>query len=219
MQCSFQASARVGASVRLASVSPDFGGDSEGATPLPIPNRAVKPLSADGTWASRPWESRSPPFLSKGRPVGRPFFVLTHPYTDARMTFAPLAISTLAIVLIALAAVVALFLLLGFLGTRARDRSQAGSWEKAVRAADAAFAQAAASDRGWHRESMEAAARIALEEHRPGWRYRDLHLVLVDDRPGIEEDRAQFMAIGDDGDEAAVVLSRQGDHWSAERVG
>src|SRR5688500_13535293 len=40
-----------------------FGGDSEGATPLPIPNRAVKPLSADGTWASRPWESRSPPFL------------------------------------------------------------------------------------------------------------------------------------------------------------
>ena len=66
---------------------------------------------------------------------------------------------------------------------------------------------------------MEAAARTALEEHRPGWRYRDLHLVLVDDRPGIEEDRAEFMAIGDDGDEAAVVLSRQGDHWSAERVG
>jgi predicted exporter len=134
------------------------------------------------------------------------------------MTFAPIAISTFAIVLIAVAAVVALFLLLGFLGTRARDRSQAGSWEKAVRAADAAFAQAAAADRGWHRESMEAAARTALEEHRPGWRYRDLHLVLVDDRPGIEEDRAQFMAIGDDGDEAAVVLSRQGDHWSAERV-
>jgi len=134
------------------------------------------------------------------------------------MTFAPMAISTFAIVLIAVAAVLALFLLLGFLGTRARDRSQAGSWEKAVRAADAAFAQAAASDRGWHRESMEAAARTALEEHRPGWRYRDLHLVLVDDRPGIEEDRAQFMAIGDDGDDVAVVVARQGDHWSAERV-
>ena len=54
-------------------VSQHFGGDSEGATPLPIPNRAVKPLSADGTWASRPWESRSPPFLdSQGRPRGRP---------------------------------------------------------------------------------------------------------------------------------------------------
>ena len=129
-----------------------------------------------------------------------------------------MAISTFAIVLVAVAAVLALFLLLGFLGTRARDRSQAGSWEKAVRAADAAFAQAAATDRGWHRESMEAAARTALEEHRPGWRYRDLHLVLVDDRPGIEEDRAQFMAIGDDGDDVAVVVARQGDHWSAERV-
>jgi hypothetical protein len=134
------------------------------------------------------------------------------------MTFAPLAISTFAIVLIIVAAVIALFLLLGFLGTRARDRRQAGSWEEAVRSADAALAQAAATDRGWHREAMESAARAALEEHRPGWRYSALHLVLVDDRPGSEEDRAQFMAIGDGGDEATVVLSRQGDRWSAERV-
>ena len=37
------------------------GGYSEGETPLPIPNRAVKPLSADGTWLARAWESRSPP--------------------------------------------------------------------------------------------------------------------------------------------------------------
>ena len=37
------------------------GGYGEGETPLPIPNRAVKPLSADGTWPARAWESRSPP--------------------------------------------------------------------------------------------------------------------------------------------------------------
>src|ERR1700748_3758209 len=37
---------------------------SEWETPLPIPNRAVKPLSADGTWGATPWESRSPPVLS-----------------------------------------------------------------------------------------------------------------------------------------------------------
>ena len=54
----------------LARVSPVFGGDSEGETPLPIPNRAVKPLSADGTWASRPRESRSPPILQSPRPTG-----------------------------------------------------------------------------------------------------------------------------------------------------
>jgi hypothetical protein len=34
-----------------------------GETPLPIPNRAVKPHSADGTWLERAWESRSPPVL------------------------------------------------------------------------------------------------------------------------------------------------------------
>ena len=134
------------------------------------------------------------------------------------MSFAPLAISTFAIVLIAIAGVLALLLLLGFLGARARDRQQARSWAETVRSADAALAQAAASDRGWHREVMESAARAALEEQRPGWPYGPLHLVLVDDRPGIDEDRAHFVAVGDGGDEARVVLSRQGDRWSAERI-
>src|SRR3954451_18075566 len=43
-----------------------FGGHSEGETPLPIPNRAVKPLRADGTWPSGAGESRSPPIYSHG---------------------------------------------------------------------------------------------------------------------------------------------------------
>jgi hypothetical protein len=42
-------------------LSPVSGGFGEGETPLPIPNRAVKPLSADGTWPARAWESRTPP--------------------------------------------------------------------------------------------------------------------------------------------------------------
>src|SRR3954469_19074831 len=45
-------------------LSPLSGGYGEGETPLPIPNRAVKPLSADGTWPSRARESRTPPVLS-----------------------------------------------------------------------------------------------------------------------------------------------------------
>jgi deazaflavin-dependent oxidoreductase (nitroreductase family) len=40
------------------------GGLGEGETPLPIPNREVKPLSADGTWLARAWESRTPPVSS-----------------------------------------------------------------------------------------------------------------------------------------------------------
>lgn len=59
--CGFEGPAR-------APVSPNFGGHSEGETPLPIPNRAVKPLSADGTWPARAWESRSPPISLTSRP-------------------------------------------------------------------------------------------------------------------------------------------------------
>lgn len=134
------------------------------------------------------------------------------------MSFAPIAISTFAIVLIAIAAVIGLLLLLGFLGARARDRRQAGSWAQHVSEADSALAQARASDRGWERSAMEQAARTALEQQRPGLSYDDLHLVLVDDRPGIDEDRAHFMAVGDGGDEARVVLCREGDRWFAESV-
>jgi hypothetical protein len=126
--------------------------------------------------------------------------------------------STLAIVLIVLGAIVLIAVILGFLGTRARDRRQAPHWEDHVRAADAALAQAAASDRGWARDVMEQAARDALAEGRPDWDYGALHLILVDDRPGIEEDRAHFVAVGDGGNEARVVLSRQGDRWVAESI-
>src|SRR6185295_17007769 len=44
--------------------------------PLPIPNRAVKPLCADGTWGATPWESRSPPVLLQRPPFGAVFFML-----------------------------------------------------------------------------------------------------------------------------------------------
>src|SRR5882757_8382341 len=47
------------------------GGFGEGETPLPIPNRAVKPLSADGTWPSRAWESRTPPVYLRRAASGR----------------------------------------------------------------------------------------------------------------------------------------------------
>ena len=129
----------------------------------------------------------------------------------------PLAISTLGIVLIAVGVIVLIVFVLGLLGAQARDRRVAPHWEEHVHAADQALEQARAADRGWHREAMEQAAREALEESRPGWRYRDLHLVLVDDQPGAQEDRAQFVAMGDDG-EVRVVLGRHHDRWIAEQV-
>src|SRR6185312_3967624 len=126
--------------------------------------------------------------------------------------------STLAIILIVLGVIVLIAVVLGFLGVQRRDRMRAGGWEESVRAADAALADAAATDRGWQREVMEQAARAALTEMRPDWAPRDLLLVLVDDKPGIDEDRAHFVAVNEGGDEARVILARQGDLWVAERV-
>jgi hypothetical protein len=62
------------------SVPHAFGGHSEGETPLPIPNRAVKPLCADGTWWATAWESRSPPALvARPAPVAGLFLSLDPP--------------------------------------------------------------------------------------------------------------------------------------------
>src|ERR1700754_4797744 len=62
MLCGFEGPhARRFAAGRSRKISGGFG---VGETPLPIPNRAVKPHSADGTWLARAWESRSPPVLS-----------------------------------------------------------------------------------------------------------------------------------------------------------
>src|SRR5262245_17070374 len=108
--------------------------------------------------------------------------------------------SVLAIVLIIVGVTILFALFLGFLGVRARDRRLAGHWQADVRAADAALAQAAVTDRGWQRETMELAVRAALSEGRPDWSYDVLHLILVDDRPGIEEDRAHFVAVAEGGD-------------------
>lgn len=128
-----------------------------------------------------------------------------------------IALSTIGIILIVLGALVILFFIAGLLGARARDRRQAGSYAEHVANADSALEQARASDRGWHREAMEGAARTAISEAKGDWNFTDLHLVLVDDRPGIEEDRAHFVAVGADG-ECRVTLAREGDRWVAERI-
>ena len=126
--------------------------------------------------------------------------------------------STLAIILIVIGAIVLVFLVLGVLGARARDRRLAVTWMRHVAEADAALEQARAEDKGWDREAMSIAARAALAESRPGWTFDELLLVLVDDRPGVEEDRAHFVAIHGNDEETRVVLARQGDRWVAERI-
>ncbi len=126
-------------------------------------------------------------------------------------------VSTTVLIIIIVFVVVDLFVLGGYLATRKRDRLQASHFDADVAAADQALELARADDRGWDQALLEAAARRALEAERPGESFEHLMLVLVDDQPGKDEDKAHFMAIGD-GSGARVVLARQGDHWSLDRV-
>jgi hypothetical protein len=144
---------------------------------------------------------------------------LLGPSVGAALCFArlPAAMSALAIVLICVVAVAIALFAGGLLAARRRAARQTAEFERNVAAADNALEQARAADRGWDREVMEQAARRALEQQRPAFEVEELHLVLVDDRPGKEEDRAHFVARGG-GDEARVLLARTGDHWGAERV-
>ena len=123
----------------------------------------------------------------------------------------------LAIVLIVVVVVAGLLLVGGLAATRRRAAAGAQDYSRRVAAADQALEQARAADRGWDRAVLDDAARAALAAAHPDFSYDHLHLVLVDDRPGIAEDRAQFAAVGDDG-EARVVLVRGVDGWAAERV-
>jgi hypothetical protein len=125
--------------------------------------------------------------------------------------------SALVIVLIVLAVLILLVFVGGLVRARRRDRAQASTYAQHVAAADQALEAARAADRGWDRAVMEEACRRALRDRHPDFSYEELHLVLVDDQPGTDEDRAHFVATGPDG-EARVVLARTGDHWGAEDV-
>jgi uncharacterized protein (UPF0262 family) len=124
--------------------------------------------------------------------------------------------SVLAIVLIVAAAVILLVLVGGTVAARRRARAGEGMFDESLAAADRALEEARAEDKGWDRDLLEEAARQAVAEARPGSSY-ELHLVLVDDRPGVTEDRAQFLAV--EGDERIrVTLARRDEGWVPERI-
>ena len=118
------------------------------------------------------------------------------------------------IVLIVIAVVLVLLFVGGYVATRRRNKDWSEHVAQAERALEAAFA----ADKGWDRDLLHGAARDALGSHKPGWEYTDVHLVMVEDKPGVEQDRAQLVAVGEDG-EARVVLARGADGgWRVESV-
>lgn len=123
--------------------------------------------------------------------------------------------SVLAIVLIVVGALVALLFVGGYIARRRHDKELAPDYLRHIAEADNALEQARAEDRGWDRGEMETLARQALEASHPDTSFERLHLVLVDDQPGVHEDRAQFE--GWDGQRSIrVVLTRSDAGWAAD---
>src|SRR5918912_1618288 len=124
--------------------------------------------------------------------------------------------STVAVIVIVVAAILLLFFVGGLLA--ARRRVKAPGLEDAIRAADRALEEARATDRGWDRDHMTRAAGHAITERRPEYEWETIELVLVEDRPGVTEDRAQLVASGPHGECRVVLARREGGEWFAELV-
>jgi type II secretory pathway pseudopilin PulG len=125
--------------------------------------------------------------------------------------------SPLAIVVIVLLVLLVLLFVGGYVAARRRTEASAVQLAHRIAAADRALEAARAADRGWDPALLEEAARTALERDRPDFHYDNLHLVLVDDRPGTDEDRCEMAAIGAGG-VVRVRVARRGETWVGESV-
>jgi hypothetical protein len=107
--------------------------------------------------------------------------------------------------------VIVVLLLLAAGGFIARTRQLARSrpaFERSLEHVNRDLAAAAAADRGWDRDTLEAAARRIYSEERGGADPPELTLVEVLDRPGTDEDQAVFRC----GTET-LTLGRRDGEW------
>jgi hypothetical protein len=86
------------------------------------------------------------------------------------------------------------------------------AFERSLEQVNRDLVTAAATDRGWNRENLEAAARRAYAAERGG-EPPELQLVEVRDRPGTDEDQAVFRC----GSEH-LTLGRRDGEWVHESL-
>jgi hypothetical protein len=125
--------------------------------------------------------------------------------------------SLLAIIAIVLGVLIVVFFIGGLIVVRRRAEATAEQMREHIATADRALEAARAADKGWDVVLLEEAARAVLAQEAPEFQYDTLNLVLVDDRPGTEHDRAEFVASGRD-HIARVRVIRHGERWSAELI-
>lgn len=116
------------------------------------------------------------------------------------------------IVVIAVVAVLVLLAIGGAIATSRRTKERDTRLLADLEAVNDALAAAHAADKGWEPALLRQAAEAAFAERHPGAAPDSLTLVQVDDRPGIEQDRAVFRVVSA-GAEHELVLGRTGDGW------
>src|SRR3954471_18928196 len=120
----------------------------------------------------------------------------------------------LVIVIIVVAVLIVVCLVGGIVAVRRRNRATGGRLLADLAAANEQLAQARASDRGWDRDTIDAAARAAHLAANPDAQIRAVHLVQIVDRPGTDDDEARLHVIDGDG-QHTIRLGRRGDDWVA----
>jgi hypothetical protein len=124
----------------------------------------------------------------------------------------------LIIVIVVVVALIVLFAIGGWFVVRRRQREEEPGFRAAVDEANLKLAAAHAEDKGWEPNALREAARALFEEQQPGAGVRDMQLVSVEDRPGIEEDRAVFRFDTDDGRVHHLTLGRTPDGWALDQL-
>ena len=126
-----------------------------------------------------------------------------------------LAVSTIGLILLVIGGLFLLLVIGGYFAAERRQRERERELLAQLQAADRELAQAHASDKGWERSALEAAARQAVAERfGEDADVQALQLVQVLDRPGVDADQAIFRVQTPDG-EHRITLGRAGGVWGA----
>jgi len=123
----------------------------------------------------------------------------------------------LAIVLGVFVALVIILAVGGAIGRRRQLAATRGRFDVNLAQVNRDLAAAHAEDRGWARESLDAAARAAYAAQRDGAEPDSLTLVQIIDRPGTDEDKAVFR-VASAGPEEHLTLGREAGDWVFESL-
>lgn len=124
-----------------------------------------------------------------------------------------IAISTLGVILLVVLAVILLLAGGGYVAMTRRTRERESALQRELAHAEDALAEAHALDKGWDRNTLEAAARAAAAERFGEAIVGTPQLVQVIDRPGVDADQAVFRVESPDGREHRITLGRTGGEW------